>query len=90
MQLEVMITVSNTRRPQVLFGDLTDVFTPFVMAVLGLGCTLKVVYVVVSVTTALIFNSSNPISSKILENNSSTNASDLELPSCKKHPTGTQ
>ena len=46
MQLEVMITVSNARRPQVLLGDLTDVFTPFVVAVPGLGRTLKVVYAV--------------------------------------------
>ena len=44
MQLEVMITVSSDRRPQVLLGDLTDVFTPFVVSIPGMGRQLKVVY----------------------------------------------
>ena len=46
MQLEVMITASAARRPQLLLGDMTDVFTPFAVAIPGMGHKLKVVYAV--------------------------------------------
>ena len=43
-QIELLITVNPDRTPPILLNDFTDVFSPFVVAVPGMGRHLKVVY----------------------------------------------
>ena len=60
-----MITVSKARRPQVIFSDLTDVFTPFVVAIPNLGRRLKVVYALHNGGAHAIFKDT-PVESKLV------------------------